>query len=278
MTSLARMDGDIITPRDGLSLSLEQFSGAWRAMCNPSEGYTQETDEHVEFIFSGIPIGFFNIALVVGEDLSAVDLHVHAARACAWAAEQNVPWMCVVTHDLLAPGVDAATTLQGLGLVPVMPLTGMVTQTIVPPTRLAGDIHLAIADTAEQFSAMLDVNAIAYGMPLDAGKPLVSTAAFWDGHVPVLGHVQDTPASCAAVLMVDGCRYVALVATDPGHQRRGYAEAAMRHALEAAGAAYGYGTTVLHATDAGKPIYERMGYRAVSSHTAFMETRFLGEH
>jgi hypothetical protein len=48
----------------------------------------------------------------------------------------------------------------------------------------------------------------------------------------------------AAVMMVDGYRYVLLVATAPGQQRRGYADAAMRHAPDLAGAANGDAYTI----------------------------------
>jgi predicted GNAT family acetyltransferase len=78
--------------------------------------------------------------------------------------------------------------------------------------------------------------------------------------------------------MVDGHRYVALVATDPGQQRRGYAEAAMRRALELSAGVHGERPTVLHATDAGRPIYQRMGYAAISTHTIFIEKSFLAGH
>jgi predicted N-acetyltransferase YhbS len=78
--------------------------------------------------------------------------------------------------------------------------------------------------------------------------------------------------------MVDGYRYVAFVATEPAHQRRGYGEAVMRHALDAAAAAHGEHPTILHATDAGRPIYARMGYEAVATHMAFIEKRFLAGH
>jgi DNA-binding CsgD family transcriptional regulator len=43
-----------------------------------------------------------------------------------------------------------------------------------------------------------------------------------------------------------------MVATEPAHQRRGYAEAAMRHALEVAAGRHGERTSFLHATDAGR--------------------------
>ena len=125
---------------------------------------------------------------------------------------------------------------------------------------------------------MIDVNSAAYGMDLQAAKPAIGTRRFWHSHVPVLGVVGNRPAASAAVMMVDGLRYVALVATHPAHQRRGYADAAMRHALAVAAQAHGEQPTFLHATDAGRPVYARMGYAPVSTHTAFMEKRFLEGH
>ena len=52
----------------------------------------------------------------------------------------------------------------------------------------------------------------------------------------------------------------------------------MRRALENAASAHGEAPTVLHATEAGRPVYEPMGYSRISTHTLFMEKRFLGEH
>jgi hypothetical protein len=51
-----------------------------------------------------------------------------------------------------------------------------------------------------------------------------------------------------------------------------------RHALDVAAATYGDAPTTLHATDAGRRIYERMGYQPIASHTAFIEKRFLEGH
>jgi GNAT superfamily N-acetyltransferase len=115
-------------------------------------------------------------------------------------------------------------------------------------------------------------------MPLDACKPILGNPAFWASHVPAIGRVDGTAVASAAVLMVEGYRYVLLVATQPDHQRRGYADAVMRHALDVAAARYGQIPTTLHATDAGRPIYTRMGYDTIATHTAFIETRFLEGH
>jgi predicted acetyltransferase len=71
--------------------------------------------------------------------------------------------------------------------------------------------------------------------------------------------------------MVDGLRYVAMVATEPAHQRRGYGQAVMQQALVTAAARHGATASVLHATDAGRPVYQRMGYRAISTHSLYMD-------
>ena len=49
----------------------------------------------------------------------------------------------------------------------------------------------------------------------------------------------------------------------------------MRHAFENSARAHGQLPTFLHASDAGRPVYERMGYEPVSTHMIFMEKRFL---
>ena len=52
----------------------------------------------------------------------------------------------------------------------------------------------------------------------------------------------------------------------------------MRRALELSAQARGERPTVLHATEVGRPVYERMGYTAISAHTIFMDKAFLTDH
>jgi hypothetical protein len=51
-----------------------------------------------------------------------------------------------------------------------------------------------------------------------------------------------------------------------------------RRALEVAASAHGERPTVLHATDAGRPIYARMGYAPISTHTLYMDAALLLAH
>jgi GNAT superfamily N-acetyltransferase len=263
---------------DDAGFSISQFSEAWRLLCGASPGFAADGNGATEYIFSGLPIPFFNVALVTARGVSASVLQTEARQACEWAAPRSVPWMLIVTHDVLAPGVDATSALDSCGLTPMLPMTGMRAQHIEPATRFPGGLLLDVPDDEESCAAVFDVNAAAYGVSLEACKPTYGKPAFWRGHVPALGRVNGLPVASAAVFMVDGHRYVALVATTPEQQRRGYAEAVMRHALDVAATAHGEKPTFLHATDAGRPVYARMGYQPVASHTAFIEKRFLEGH
>ena len=263
---------------DDVDFSISQFGDAWRLMCGAHPGHVIEGNQDIDYVFSGLPIPFFNVAVVTARRVSGDALNTLARGAVKWSAGRAVPWMFLVTHDALVPGVDAAPLLESAGMVPLLPMTGMRAERIVPPTRGARGLDLAVPGDDEGCAAIFDVNAAAYGVPLDDCKPTFGRCAFWNGHAPALGRVDGAAVSSAAVLMVDGYRYVALVATLPDRQRRGYAEAAMRHALAAAAAMHGERPTTLHATDAGKPIYTRMGYEPIASHTAFIEKRFLEGH
>jgi len=261
-----------------IDLTLRQFSEAWRLMCGESPGYVRLDGDGLECVFSGLPVAFFNVGLVTGRDVSAAELERQGRRACAFAADKQVPWLFVTTQEALASGTDAVSALDACGLAPIMTLTGMEADRVAPVTRVPDGLELTVPRDAAACSSLLDVNSAAYDMDLEAAKSIMGSPHFWAPHFPVLAFAGGSPVSTSAVLMVDGFRYVALVATSPGHQRRGYADAAMRQSLDAAATVHGEGPTFLHATDAGKPVYERMGYRSVATHGVYLEKRFLEEH
>jgi GNAT superfamily N-acetyltransferase len=268
----------MVVSNDSVDLSVRQFSEAWRLMCTGVAGSTTAAVDGVRYIFSGCPIAFFNVAFPTARDVSAGALKAGADHARAWASDKGVPWLFLVTHEALEPGTDAAAILDGCGFAPMMPLTGMIAEHVAPVTNMPEGLELTVPNDDAGCAAVLNVNGLAYGMDLEAATPLVGTPAFWANHFPVLGLAGGKPACSAAVMMVDGYRYVALVATDPAQQRRGFADAAMRRALEHSARVHGERPTVLHATEAGKPVYERMGYRTISAHTIFMDKAFLEGH
>jgi len=259
-------------------LSIKHFVGAWRLMCAEAPGYAEQQANGIHCVFSGIPIAFFNIAVMTDSSVATETLSPAAQKACEWASKRGVPWLFVVTNEALAIDTDATKALDSCGMVPAMPLTGMIAQNVAAPAKVPAELELMRPQDDGRCSALVDVNGLAYDMDLDAAKEILGKKAFWSSHFPALGLADGTPACAAAVMMVDGYRYVALVATDPARQRRGYGELVMRHALALSARTHGDVPSTLHATEAGRPIYERMGYVPIASHTLFMEKRFLDGH
>ena len=263
---------------DPVTRSIDQLVGAWRLLCGRGPRHLLASGDGLEYAFSGLPVPFFNLAAVTAHDMAAEALAARGRAACAWAADTGVPWMFVVTHERLAPGVDATATLDACGLAPLLGMTAMEARALSPRAGIPAGLDLSVPQDDAACAAIADINSLAYGMDLSAAQLLLADRGFWTDHSPVVGHAGGRPVSTASVLRVDGVHYVALVATDPGQQRRGYADAAMRRALELSAAAHGDGLALLHATDAGRPVYERMGFTPTSTQTVYVEQRFLGGH
>lgn len=80
--------------------------------------------------------------------------------------------------------------------------------------------------------------------------------------------MENQPVSTAITFLINDEFYLGLVATLPDYRNQGYAEAVIRHSLEQAAQRYGKKRTALHATPAGFPVYQRMGYQP----TAYFRT------
>lgn len=248
------------------------FMDAWDALNHGSPRFESRRGGIVEVSWGGLPVIFFNLAVTVRTPSSAEEFEAAAADTCAWAAERGMPWLFAVCHETFGDLLpEAGRVLERLGLVPMMRLTGMAADRVAPPQSLPGCAFRTEAD-ARIPDVALRMNEAAYQMPLgEPGSLAMEQPGWWaapDRMVTVL-EAGGQPASCAAVVNVGGLRYVALVATHPEMRRKGYADAAMRDAL-ARSLAAGIGPrTYLHATEAGRPVYERMGYVATAEYTVY---------
>jgi GNAT superfamily N-acetyltransferase len=262
---------------DLMTLSQRQFIGAWRSLSLRSPYCSLHSEPGLECTFSGTPISFFNAISLTGRDLSADAVRRDSERARAWASDKNVPWLLVVTPGALTTPAECESILDSCGYAPLLPLTGMLKETAPPPKAAPSGLDLRTASDDEDYVTLFAINSAAYGMDLPAGE-VWGRASTWQDDVMVVGYENNQPASSAGVIDVEGHNYVALVATDPQFQRRGFADATMRRALELAEARFGQRPTFLHASAAGQPVYERMGYRVVCPQMIYMDRAFLGGH
>ena len=152
---------------------------------------------------------------------------------------------CVRTGYQLGESVDEA------GLAPWFRMTGMEADELLPPRHLLPhlDVRRVVDDAMARHLA--ELNALAYSMAPDSFDCLANIRLWHADSCAYVGYLGGHPVSCAAAFPVNGTVYVALVATLPEEQGKGYAETVMRQAVIQGQRAMGTTRTALHASDMG---------------------------
>lgn len=217
------------------------------------------------------PLPFMNAALVTGPLVDDADLRERIELAATYFRKHDLHWIFAVS-DHFVPGSlrDRLTEVcTSAGLQYMMPLHGMATDALVPAQRPLPELDLQVVDAGTLREAVGDLNGAGYDIPGEVCRSVTCAPDVWKDMLGVVGFAAGEPAACACVAAIDDIAYVALVATAPAHQRKGYAETVMRRALAEARTEWGVQRTVLHATPAGQPVYRRMGYADTVRFEAF---------
>jgi len=262
-------------PIDEILESNTQFLGAWRFFARHSpKGEVLDLPE-VHIASANVTWSMMNAAFLPAPQQAAEGLQRTAAAAARYFESRGKGWLLAVCEDWLAPDLRprAAELLAPHGLKHAMATTGMVTDRLLEPVRPLPALELRPVTEVQGRHGVADINGLSYDTPRDIAREAIDVPAFFSGEgrgLGYVGHRNGQAASCAAVLPIDGVAYVALVATLPEHRKLGCAEAVMRQALAEAHRTQGLRRTVLHATEAGRPVYLRMGYRSVTRFHFYM--------
>ena len=218
---------------------------------------------------SGLP--FMNMAIPTSPVADDEDLRARIDLAASHFRKDGVHWLMVIPESVvpatLRDRLTGVCAEAGLGY--ALSMYGMVTDALLEPARPMPALEMQVVATAALRAAVGDINAAGYELPAELFQPVTGLPELWTDMIGVVGFVDGTPVATASVALIDQVAYVALVATLPDHQRKGYAEAVMRRALQEAREAWGERRTVLHATAAGQPVYRRMGYADTIRFDAF---------
>ena len=245
----------------------QQFIGAWKTFVDRMPAGTTTGMDGVVALFGHIPVPFFNVCFLTSPVSAPDELSRRLETGIEYASASGVPWFFALCDEWLPEG--AGTVLGDAGLAPAMRLTAMATDTLAPPRRPPPPLtYRRVADQATS-SRISEINTAAYGMPPEAACHMALTSLWPDDSYGFLGEQDGEAVTCAATLPIDGRLYVAWVATRPEHHRKGCAEAVMRHSLQVAAERTGLRRTVLHATDAGMPVYAAMGYEVTGRFTMY---------
>jgi ribosomal protein S18 acetylase RimI-like enzyme len=245
--------------------SLRQFITAWKGLGKPYSGVDQIDKPGLAITWPDIPFLFYNALFLTEQLTDSETLQNRVQEAAAYMRGYSNGGLFVVCLDNLfgaakesLPAILDKTNF----VVPALPLTGMEGD-ILPmdaPGHPALRFERVVAGT-QTLQDLAQLNCVAYHLPVEMGRCVVDEHTFWGEDVyGFVAYEANKPVSTTTAMVQEDCLYVLLVATASEARRKGYAEAVLRHALHAAHAATGIRRTVLHSTEAGYPLYLRVGY------------------
>src|SRR4051795_3556881 len=212
-----------------------------------------ETDS-MTLLASGIAVTYFNGGFA---HAPTADPRRCVAEAIAFFARSGVPfllWLREGAYDgLIAAG--RAAGLRDVGGPPSMALAS-IGQSASSPSDL--DLRLASSPADMHDHRML--LAAGFGMPSEILDRVMVDGLLDDPNTGiVVGRVDGVPVTTAMLAMSGETAGVYNVATLPDRRGNGYGEAATWGVI-AEGARRGCTHSILQSSDAGHPVYERMGF------------------
>ena len=243
-----------------------------------SKAGTIDSFPGVEAVWGNSAFAFNNGMCIVDPIVDASDLWARCQTIVDEAAKRELPYLV----NLFEPALPAALfetgddVLQEFGFVPYLKIRVMTgdVRTLLPPSRPLPEMEFEVATTRELQLETLHINCAAYDVPNELGDAAMEAGLYYqrpDAEFCVAGKVDGKAVSTTAINVLGDTLYVALVATLPEHQRKGYGDAVMRYALQYAADKTGLHKTALDASAMGEPVYARMGYKA---HPDYWRTYF----
>jgi GNAT superfamily N-acetyltransferase len=227
--------------------------------------------EGVSIASAGATFQMFNAAFLSAPVSSEGLLDRRVAQAAVYFAARGQRWAYWVCDGWLAG--RARKRLRPMfrthNLYQAVELPGMVAETIQPPIRGLPQLDVRRVDGDPVKEAFCSIGSLCFNVPLAWFREIFDGDTVWKDFAAYVGYLHGEPVSTAAIVIGGGVAGVYNVATVPSRQRRGYGEAVMRYALECARVEHGLSRSILQSTPQGFELYQRMGYRTVTSVTVF---------
>ncbi len=221
---------------------------------------------------SGVEFAMFNAAVLTSPVWTRDDLALRIETAAAFYAARRIPWSFWVCDGWIDRPVrrEVSSVFSAHGLHVVTELPGMSASALPPARRSLPDLEFRRVDDATTRTAFNYVMASTFGIPFPVSRQVYESKDIWETvFTGWIGYAGGLPVTTAATVSAGGVIGVYGVATVQECQRRGYAEAVMRHALGDACRRHAIQTSVLESSEAGYALYARMGYETIARYAVF---------
>jgi GNAT superfamily N-acetyltransferase len=232
----------------------------------------------VAMFATGLPIELFNQVIVEYGNAAPATVAAAIAANVATMRERGETFLVSLrrgTDDAYLPlMVELGLTVPpGAAAMPGMALHPIRTAGDLPGATLVPDGHeIRLVCDVAGMDDHLRTCALGFGMPEGILRSFIS-ADLWrePGRAVYVGYVAGEPVTTALGVRTGNTIGVYNIATVRSARRRGYG-AAMTLRVAADGAAAGCDVAILQASEMGRPIYERLGYRTVVEYDWYLDS------
>ena len=222
----------------------------------------------VSIASSGLDCHMFNAAFFSGPVIDSLgDLERRIALASSHLSRRQQGWAFWACEGRLEGRIAdrAAGAFERREMRFAVRHPGMASEALSAPNRSLASLEIRRVEQRQTRLALAHINAVAFGMPFDWCAELYDVDGLWnDDFAGYVGYRNGEAVTAAATLAAAEAIGVYCVATLPGHERKGCAEAVVRHAVAHGQQRSGLGRSILQSTPPGLPLYRRMGYEVVT--------------
>jgi ribosomal protein S18 acetylase RimI-like enzyme len=261
----AREGNDTLVAMEFLNVA-ENLRESFRTVARHRDGGEVRELPGVSIASAGVAFQMFNAAFFSSPVTSEAELARRILLASTHFGARGQEWACWVCEGWLdrTSRRKARQMFLHHGLRHSVDLPGMQADGLLPPARRLPQLDLRRVFDAGTRNDFCAIGSLCFNVPLAWFREVFDNNEVWTNFEAWIGYLHGEPVSTAAVVAGSGALGVYNVATVPGHQRRGYAEAVMRAALDDARRRHGLERSILQSTPAGQRLYQRMGYRTVT--------------
>jgi GNAT superfamily N-acetyltransferase len=220
---------------------------------------------------SGLDVPVFNSAMLtqptdsIDSLVAIADVHFQARRL-GWTF-----WLC---EDMLAEkgrAGAARSAFRSKGMLRIADPPGMFAEQIQPPVREPAPMAFVRVSDEKTRLEFAHIASVVFTLPFETSKRIYGAPGMWSAPTcGWIGYFEGKPVSVVTTVIAADVVGVYSLGTLPQHQRCGFGETLLRHALEDARRTSGLERSVLQAAPQGLRLYLRMGYRMVTRFSIFM--------
>src|SRR5579864_8062602 len=240
---------------------------AWKGYAERFPTWFNKSHTDLRFACAGIPIALFNCAYPT-RTIKCEEFEGLMADFAGILSPRGIPGLLMARSDRLQ---------SPRGLEPVIRMPGMVADGLLAPKHPEAKVDLREVRGEKMAEEIARLNVVCHGMPEEEIEPMTSAALWEPPNHGFLVYVDGEAVAAGSASYVNGASYIGWMATLEEFRGRGYAEAILRHMDAVMRREYGVRESVLHATELGRPVYERLGYRTVDEFMGYLCMPAAGE-